>query len=441
MAEEREAEIVELVQTISRERALEKGELEAALESALKVGYMKDRHLESPPENLRVELDLQKGIARMYLLKRVVPKVENPVLEISVEEATKKEPYTGAGEFYREEISLKDFSRIALQAAGEEFVQNIINRERENLFQKMKVKENELVTGKIYKIDERGDVWLDLNKLDAVLEFRERIRDEKLRRGKELEVLLLKITKTPTGVPLARVSRTHPDLLKKLFEREIPEVIHGLVEVKKVVRSPGVRAKVAVVSKDPNVDPVGACIGAEGRRILPIVRMLSGERIDVIHYDDDPKKFVSNALSPLKLQDINAVHIVNLEPGKRKMIVEVPDKAYSQAIGKQGENVRLAGKLTGWYIDIVKESEFKALPALELEKTDLPAGVVEILKKNGLNVVGDLFRFTISELSALEGVGEENALLIEKFLVDKGILVVEAPEEEEMAPEEAPPPA
>ncbi|MGH8104492.1 MAG: transcription termination factor NusA, partial [bacterium] len=355
----------------------------------------------------------------------------------------RRESYNPPEDFYREEVVLKDFSRIALQTMANEFSQHVQNAERENLYEKLKLKEGDIVSGKIYKMDERGDIWLDVSKLDAVLETRERIPSEKLRRGKELEVLLLKITKTPAGVPIIRASRTHPELLRKLFEREIPEVASGLVEVKKVVRVPGTRAKVAVSSNDAHVDPVGACIGAEGRRILPIVRMLSGERIDVILWDEAPRKFVLNALSPLKLQDIGAVHIVNLEQGKRKMIVEVPDKLFSQAIGKHGENVRLAAKLTGWYIDIVQESDFKELPAIALEATDLPADLVAALKNHNINVVGDFFAYTIADLATLEGIGEQGAQVIERFLIDKGILEVEEadlPTSTEIGQESAEPP-
>lgn len=418
-------EIVEYIQTISRERVLEKGQLEALLEEALKLGYKKNYHLEEAPENLRIEMDLKGGVVKMYLLKRIVARVENPQLETSREEVLRRETYNPPEDFYREEVVLKEFSRIALQSMANEFLQRVVNAERENLFEKLKLKEGDIVTGKIYKIDERGDVWLDVSKLDAVLEARERIPVEKLRRGKEIEVLLLKVTKTPAGIPIVRVSRTHPELLRKLFEREIPEVASGLVEVKKVVRAAGVRAKCAVASHDAHVDPVGACIGAEGRRILPIVRMLSGERIDIILWDEDPRKFVLNALSPLKLQDAGAVHIVNLEQDKRKMIVEVPDKLFSQAIGKHGENVRLAAKLTGWYIDIVQESDFKELPALALESTELPPELVVALKLHNINVVGDFFSYTIADLATLEGIGPEGAQAVERFLIDKGILEVE----------------
>lgn len=420
--------LINEIMTLAKDRSLTIEEMEQALREALETVYKKQFRVSQPPENLRVEVNLRKGIISMYLLKRVVDVVEDPIRQISRDRVG----YGSNEEFYRDEIDLTKLSNITMQAAGEIFQRRVVEMERENLYRKVLQRKHQIATARVYRVDENGDVWLDIDRLDAVMRKKETIKDERYRRGRELEVYVLdvemvEITKNDRKIhiPKIYVSRTHPEFLRLLLTREIPEVANGIVEIIKIVRDPGYRAKVAVRSNDPYVDPVGACIGAAGRRILPIVRALSGERIDIIEYSDDPKTYVLNALSPLKLPSTDSLFIVNMEAGQRKMIVQVPDDLYAQAIGKEGRNVRLAARLTEWYINIVKESDFKELPTVDLEKTDLKPELVAALHNHGIRKVMDLFAFSFAELALLEGVGEENAQIIKNFLTERGLLELE----------------
>lgn len=423
-----ESALIDEIMNLAKDRSLEIEQMEQALREALEVVYKKQFRVNQVPENLRIEVNLRKGIISMYLLKRVVDVVEDPTKQIAASQIG----YGPREEFYRDEIDLSKLSNITMQAAGELFQRRIVEMERENLYKKVLQRKHNIVTGRVYRVDENGDVWLDVDRLDAVMRKKETIRDERYRRGRELEVYVLDVemveimkNERKIQIPKIYVSRTHPEFLRLLLMREIPEIANGIVEIIKIVRDPGYRAKVAVRSNDPYVDPVGACIGAGGRRILPIVRALSGERIDIIEYSEDPKTYVLNALSPLKLPGTDSLFIVNLEEGQRKMVVEVPDELYAQAIGKEGRNVRLAARLTEWYINIVKESEFKELPMAELEKTELAPELVAALRRHGIRKVMDLFSFSFAELALLEGIGEENAQKIKSFLTERGLLELE----------------
>ncbi|MHA2620325.1 MAG: transcription termination factor NusA [bacterium JZ-2024 1] len=423
-----DATLIDEILALAKDRSLEIEQMEQALKEALEVVYKKQFRVNQIPENLRIEVNLRKGIISMYLLKRVVDVVEDPIRQVPASRAG----YGPREEFYRDEIDLTRLSNITMQAAGEVFQRRIVEMERENLYRKVLQRKHNIATARVYRVDESGDVWLDIDRLDAVMRKKETIKDERYRRGRELEVYVLdvemvEITKNDRKIQIPKiyVSRTHPEFLRLLLTREIPEVANGIVEIVKIVRDPGYRAKVAVRSKDPYVDPVGACIGAAGRRILPIVRALSGERIDIIEYSDDPKTYVLNALSPLKLPSTETLFIVNLEEGQRKLVVQVPDDLYAQAIGKEGRNVRLAARLTEWYINIVKESEFKELPMVDLEKTDLNPELVAALRHHGIRKVMDLFSFSFAELALLEGIGEQNAQIIKNFLTERGLLELE----------------
>lgn len=423
-----DATLIDEILALAKDRSLEIEQMEQALREALEVVYKKQFRVNQIPENLRIEVNLRKGIISMYLLKRVVDVVEDPIRQVPASRAG----YGPREEFYRDEIDLTRLSNITMQAAGEVFQRRIVEMERENLYRKVLQRKHNIATARVYRVDESGDVWLDIDRLDAVMRKKETIKDERYRRGRELEVYVLdvemvEITRNDRKIQIPKiyVSRTHPEFLRLLLTREIPEVANGIVEIVKIVRDPGYRAKVAVRSKDPYVDPVGACIGAAGRRILPIVRALSGERIDIIEYSDDPKTYVLNALSPLKLPSTDTLFIVNLEEGQRKMVVQVPDDLYAQAIGKEGRNVRLAARLTEWYINIVKESEFKELPMVDLEKTDLNPELVAALRHHGIRKVMDLFSFSFAELALLEGIGEQNAQIIKNFLTERGLLELE----------------
>ncbi len=431
-----QSDLAKEILDLARERSLTLEQLEQALEEALQVAYKKNFHVDDLPENLRMEIDLKKGKVEMYLLKRIVQEAKDEQREISWAEVIAREGTAPVEEFYREVVDLSKLSRIALQAAARTFQQKILEMEKFNRYEHLAARKHQLVRGKVYRVDEqRGLVWLDVDKLDAKLPFRETIPTERYRRGKELDVYVLDVQMVERQrgnrvdyEPSILVSRSHPELLRLLMVREIPEVRQGIVEIIRVVRDPGHRAKVAVRSTDPNVDPVGACIGTGGRRILPIVRNLAGERIDVVLYSEDPKEFIMNALAPIQVPSPDRLIIISNEEGNRKMLVRVPDELYAQAIGKEGRNVRLAARLTEWHIKIMPESVYQELPEMDLSDSEMDPEVVEALRRHGIRKVKDLFSFTYEELELLEGIGKEGVQKIQTFLTEKGII---APEETE----------
>ncbi len=304
-------------------------------------------------EDAVVNMNAETGEFEVFLRKTVVEEVEDNGREISLEKAREIDPAVD----YEDKVSLplntKEFGRIAAQTARNIIRQGIRDGERGQMMQEFQSKHQELVSALVERIDPRtGAATLRIGKAEAVLPKSEQVGDEELVEGSHIKVYVVDVRETEKG-PRAMISRTHPDLVKRLFETEVPEIYDGTVEIKAVSREAGSRTKLAVVSHNPDVDAVGACIGSRGARVSNIVNELGGEKIDIVEYSDDPTKFIASALSPA---DVISVEVA--EDGSHSCRVTVPDSQLSLAIGNKGQNARLAAKLTGWKIDIKPESGF-----------------------------------------------------------------------------------
>lgn len=304
-------------------------------------------------EDVDIEINAETGKFDVYLKKEVKTEVENPEREILLEKAREIDPLALEGSLVGIKLDTKQFGRVAAQTARNIIRQGIRDSERGQMMQEFQSKHQELVSGLVERIDPKtGAISLRIGKAEAVLPKNEQIGGENVREGDYIKVYVVDVRETEKG-PKAIISRTHPDLVKRMFETEVPEIYDGTVEIKAVSREAGSRTKLAVVSHNPDVDAVGACIGARGARVSEIVDELGGEKIDIVEYNEDPKLFVAASLSPA-----NVVSVELSEDGSRACKVTVPDNQLSLAIGNKGQNARLAAKLTGWKIDIKSETQF-----------------------------------------------------------------------------------
>lgn len=342
-------EFLEALEDIARERGIDKEVLFEAIESALISAYKRNF---GSLQNVRVEINRNTGNIKVVALKDVVEKVEDPRLQISLEEARAVDPSYQLGDVFETEVTPRNFGRIAAQTAKQVVVQRIREAERGIIYEEFSNRESDIVTGIIHRIDSKN-VYIDLGKTEAILTANEQIPGEEYRHGMRIKTYIVEVRKTTKG-PQIMVSRTHPGLLKRLFELEVPEIHDGIVEIRSISREAGSRSKVAVYSRDENVDPIGACVGPRGNRVQAIVNELHGEKIDLVLWSPDPAEYVAAALSPSK------VISVDIDVEEKVAWVVVPDNQLSLAIGKEGQNARLAAKLTGWKIDIQSESQYRA---------------------------------------------------------------------------------
>ena len=304
-------------------------------------------------EDVDVEVDAATGRFDVFLKKEVREEVENPSREILLDAAREIDPLAEVGGFVGIRLDTKQFGRVAAQTARNIIRQGIRDSERGQMMQEFQSKHQELVSGLVERIDPKtGAISLKIGKAEAALPKNEQIGGENVREGDHIKGYVVDVRETEKG-PKAIISRTHPDLVKRMFETEVPEIYDGTVEIKGVSREAGSRTKLAVMSHNPDVDAVGACIGARGSRVSEIVEELGGEKIDIVEYSDDPQKYIAAALSPATVLKVETA-----EDGSRSCKVTVPDNQLSLAIGNKGQNARLAAKLTGWKIDIKPESGF-----------------------------------------------------------------------------------
>ncbi|MBE6748125.1 MAG: transcription termination/antitermination protein NusA [Ruminococcaceae bacterium] len=295
----------------------------------------------------------EKNQLRVYVKKTVVEEVQDEMTEICQEDAVKYKKNALVGDVVEVVLETKQFGRIAAQTAKNVIRQGIRDAERGLVLREFQSKQQELVTGKVQRVDPKtGNVTLEIGKAEAILPKGEQVPNEEFKDGQLVKVYIVDVRDTEKG-PKAMISRTHPGLVKRLFETEVPEIYEGLVEIKSVSREAGSRTKIAVFSKDENVDPIGACIGPKGQRVATIVESLGGEKIDVVVYSEDPAKFIAAALAPAEVLSVEID-----EAQEKACHVTVPDTQLSLAIGNKGQNVRLAARLTGWKIDIKPESGF-----------------------------------------------------------------------------------
>ena len=369
-------EFFEAISQIEQEKGIKPGYMLEKITQALLSAYRRDH--EGVGDNLVVEANPDTATVRLFLKKDIVEEVDNPSTEISLEEARAVLPQAQLGDVVRMEIKPKSFGRIAAQTARQVIIQGIREAEQGMVFDEFSTKEHELLTGVVTRIDPRnGSVTLRLHSgsefTDAYLAANEQVKGEHYVEGQRLKIYVSEVRKATKG-PQVLISRTHPGLVKRLFELEVPEIYDGTVEIKSVAREAGSRTKLAVWSADPNVDPIGACVGTRGQRVNTIVEELKGEKVDIIKYSEDPSEYVAAALSPA-----DVISVETLPDGKSCRVV-VPDDQLSLAIGKEGQNARLAAKLTGFKIDIKPESApLEPIPAEE----ETPLFAEEAVQESG----------------------------------------------------------
>lgn len=345
------SEIMDALNQIEREKGIDREILMETIEKAIIDAYKKDKDGEV---NMQVVMDRETGAFTAFVEREVVETVENPAAQISLEEAKMQDQHYEIGDVVRLEIQPKNFGRISAQNARNVIVQKIKEEERKSIFNHFQCKEKDVVTGVVQRYVGRN-VCISLDdKTDAILTENEQIPGEVFHPTERVKLYIIEVRASNKG-PKILVSRTHPELVKRLFEKEVTEVADGTVEIKNISREAGSRSKIAVWSNDANVDPVGACVGLNGSRVNAIVNDLRGEKIDIINWNENPAIFIKNALSP------SGVVAVTVDLDEKSARVVVPDNQLSLAIGKEGQNARLAARLTGYKIDIKSESQAEAL--------------------------------------------------------------------------------
>lgn len=353
-------DFINALEEIEKEKGITKDVIFDALESALISSYKKNF---GSSQNVLVEMNRDTGAVKVFAIKDVVEEgqVEDELLQISLDDAKQKDSSYQIGDVVKVEITPRDFGRIAAQTAKQVVIQRIKDAERDVIFDEFITRENEIITGQIQRIA-KNNVYIDLGKTEGILPPAEQIEGEEYNQGDRLKLLILEVKKTTKG-PQIVLSRAHTGLVKRLFELEVPEINEGIVEIFSVSREAGSRTKLAVFSRNEEVDPLGACVGFKGARVKAIVDELNGEKIDIVIWSKNVEEFIANSLSPSKV-----VKVIANEKEKSALVV-VPDYQLSLAIGKEGQNARLAAKLTNWKIDIKSESQYKALQGGEVNET------------------------------------------------------------------------
>ncbi|WP_332237426.1 transcription termination factor NusA [Sporolactobacillus sp. KGMB 08714] len=348
------SDLVEAITALEKDKGISKEVLLEALEAALISAYKRNF---DQAQNVRVDIDEGLGQIKVYARKEVVESVENKNLQLLLEQAKSLNPHYQLGDTVEIEVTPRNFGRIAAQTAKQVVTQRVREAERGVIFSEFIDREDDIMTGIVQRLDHRF-IYVDLGRVEALLPQSEQMPNETYRPHDRIKVYITKVENAKKG-PMITVSRTHPGLLKRLFELEVPEIFDGTVEIKSISREAGDRSKIAVYAEDPTVDAVGACVGQKGARVQTIVNELKGEKIDIVLWSEDPVTYVANALSPSKV-----VKVIVHEEEKATTVV-VPDYQLSLAIGKKGQNARLAAKLTGWKIDIKSETEAEEAGLLE----------------------------------------------------------------------------
>ena len=344
-------ELILALEELEKEKGIKKSYVIEAIETALVTAYK--RNFDSL-ENVRVDIDKQTGATHIYAIKDVTEQAKDEATEISLEDAHKINKELKIGDQVDVEIVPKDFGRIAAQTAKQVIIQKLREVEREVIFNEFNERKGEIVSGIIQKAD-KNIVIMDLGRLEGIMPTKEQIPTEHYHVNDKIKGYVLDVEKGQKGAPQVIITRSHPDFVRKLLELEIPEIYEGVIEIKSVSRDPGYRSKVAVYSPDPNIDPVGSCVGQKGVRIQNVINELHGEKIDVIEWNEDPSIFIASSLLPAQIM------AVDIKEDEKFAQVIVRDDQLSLAIGKAGQNARLAAKLTNWKIDIKSESQFREI--------------------------------------------------------------------------------
>ncbi|MEW6379986.1 MAG: transcription termination factor NusA [bacterium] len=400
------SDLLKVIQQVGREKNINPEVLIEAVESALLLASKKRF---GSTDNLAFHLNRETGEVELFSVRKVAEEIKDREKEILLEEARRFEAQAKTGDTIEVQMEIEDFGRIAAQTAKHVIIQKVREAERENVYNDFKDRKGELINGIILR-HEKGNAIVDLGKTEVAIPPKEQIPGENFRTGDRIRAYIADVYKTTKG-PQITLSRTHAGFVVKLFEVEVPEIYEGIVSIMAAVREPGERTKIAVHSKDKDVDPVGACVGVRGSRVQSIVRELRGEKIDIIRWSEDPLTFVANALSPAEI-----LH-ADFDPKSKSVKIVVSDQHLSLAIGKRGQNARLASKLTGWKIDINSESEVKE-QKMRLNKkreqvikhlSNLPDMSIEVAERiinRGINSLEDVASLSVEELASISGVGE-----------------------------------
>ena len=399
-------ELLQIADAVARDKSIDKTVVLQAMEDAIQRAA---RSRYGQENEIRAEIDPKSGEIRLNRLLMVVDPVENDATQISLAEARHKNPAANIGDYIAEPLPPIDFGRIAAQNAKQVIVQKVRDAERERHYNEFKDRIGEIVHGVVKRV-EYGNVIVDLGRAEAIVRRDETLPRESFRNGDRIRAYVYDVRREQRG-PQIFLSRTHPEFMARLFGQEVPEIYDGVVEVVSVARDPGSRAKIAVRSKDSSIDPVGACVGMRGSRVQAVVNELQGEKIDIIPWSPDAAAFIVNALAPAEVTK------VVLDEESERIEVVVPDEQLSLAIGRRGQNVRLASQLTGWDIDILTEAEeserrqkeFAERTQRFMEALDVDEILAQLLASEGFSSVEDVAFVATSELAALEGLDEETA--------------------------------
>lgn len=351
-------EVIEAIEMLAKEKDISEEMLYSSIEEAVKTAYKKNLPKNSvEPTNLVAHLSREDGSIKVYTRMIVVEEVENPAVQITLQEARMIRPDAELNDIVEKDVTPKGFLRVAAMSAKQVLTQRIRDAERGKIYDEYVEKTDEILTAVVQRFEPRGAI-VELGRTLGILENSEMIPGEQLQEGDHVKVYVLEVQRNQTSgmhSPQVRVSRIHPNLVKRLFEMEVPEIAGGIVTIKSLAREAGSRSKMAVYSSEPMIDPVGSCVGQAGARVDRVVSELRGEKIDIIKWSEDPAEFIANALNPA-----HVMSVYTAEEGKMCRVV-VPDKQLSLAIGKEGQNARLAAKLTGWKIDIKSQSQAAAM--------------------------------------------------------------------------------
>jgi N utilization substance protein A len=399
-------ELLQIAEAVAREKSIDRSIVIAAMEDAIAKAA---RSRYGSETEVHAEIDQKKGELRLSRHMLVVENVENPSNQISLEDARRLNPSAQIGDTIADALPPLEYGRIAAQSAKQVIVQKVREAERDRQYSEYKDRIGDIVNGIVKRV-EYGNVIVDLGRGEAIIRRDEMLPREVFRNGDRVRAYIYDVRREPRG-PQIFLSRTHPQFMAKLFAQEVPEIYDGIVEVKAVARDPGSRAKIAVISRDSSVDPVGACVGMRGSRVQAVVNELQGEKIDIIPWSPDIATFVVNALAPAEVAK------VVLDEDKERIEVVVPDAQLSLAIGRRGQNVRLASQLTGWDIDILTEqeeserrqAEFQTRTKTFMEALDVDEVVGQLLAAEGFNSVEELLLVDTKEIAGIEGFDEETA--------------------------------
>jgi len=397
-------ELIQVAEAVSREKSIDKEVVITAMEEAIEKAARSKYGLE---RDIRANIDRKNGSINIAQFTEVVEIVENESTQMTLNESQRRNLNVGIGEFYKQSLPPIDFGRIAAQTAKQVISQKVREAERQRQFQEYKDRVGEIVVGTIKRVDNQS-VTIDLGRAEAIIKKDQMIPREQLRPGDRLRCFIIEVSEQVKG-PQIFLSRASNDFLAALFTQEVPEIYDGIIEIKGVAREPGSRAKISAFSNDPSIDPVGACVGMRGSRVQAVVSELQGEKIEIIPWTDDPVTFVINALAPAVPSK------VVMDEDANRMEVVIPDDQLSLAIGRRGQNVRLASQLTGWFVDIFTEAEesekrqeeFSERSKIFIEALDIDDVIAHLMVSEGFITISDIAEASIEELMSIEGFDED----------------------------------